>query len=191
MEKIKEPAMLLSLVNSFGLVGLTAYCYKQLEAQRLELMIVTKNLSAIANKLTQMEKGERDKVEIYHSLNDQIKNVSEQVQNMPSINEIENFEEDFQEIVAVLQENNISVERPSQMQRYRRSGDRRSSQRNFVAEDRYNSSGKRSVSNSRSNTIDEMKLLKRRGRGIQENRTEPGNFDDDVDLINLARQQTR
>lgn len=125
MEKLKDPAMLLSVANSIGLIGTTAYFYKQLEAIRLDMVKMSQTLTGVLRKISEMEKGEQNKSEALHVLNDQIKRINDQIDELPSFDAIDNMDIDLSEIIAVLEENNIPVERPSQLQRTRRSGDRR------------------------------------------------------------------
>lgn len=191
MEKLKDPAMLLSVANSIGIVGITAYFYKQLEAQRVDLIKLSTTLTALTRKVAEMEKGEQNKGEVLHSLNNQIKEINQQVEDMASFGDIDNFDIDINEIIAVLEENNIAINRPSQSGRYRRSGDRRPPRRQDD-EDRYSTSSRRATvrSSERGNTRDEIRGQPQRRdvRSRQEQRGEPSNYEDD-DLINQVRLQ--
>ena len=210
MEKLKDPAMLLSVANSIGIVGITAYFYKQLEAQRLDLIKLSQTLTAVTRKVAEMEKGEQNKGEALHALNNQIKEVNQQLENMPSFDPIDNFDLDLNEIITVLEENNILIDRPSQVVRPRRSGDRRSTPRHQDEDDRQSTSSRRATvrSGDRSSTRDEGRTSARDDarappprrdtnrdfRPRQESRQEPrpesgNNYDDDIDLISQVRQQ--
>lgn len=125
MEKLKDPAMLLSVANTIGLVGTTAYFYKQLEAIRLDMIKMSQTITGVVRKLAEIEKGEQHKGEVLHTLNDQIKRINQQIEELPSFDSIDNLDVDMNELVATLEEHNIIIERPSQVQRPRRSGDRR------------------------------------------------------------------
>lgn len=205
MEKLKEPSMLLSVANSIGIVGITAYFYKQIEAQRLDLIKMSQTLTVIARKLAEMEKGEQHKGEALHTLNDQIKTINQQLENMPSFDTFNNMDDDVSEIIAVLEENNIPVDRPSQTVRSRRNGDRKHGSRRTDEDDRMSSSSRRSNIRSsdrsymkeegRASARDDIRPSSRRdtsrdNRPRQELRQEPC-YDDDNDLINQVRQQTR
>lgn len=207
MEKLKDPSMLLSVANSIGIVGITAYFYKQIEAQRLDLIKMSQTLSAITRKLTEMEKGEQNKGEVLHTLNDQIKTINQQLENMPSFDTFNNVDDDLSEIIAVLEENNIPVNRPSQIVRSRRNGDRRHGSRRMDEDDRMGSSSRRSSMRSsdrsytreegRASARDDIRASSRRDTSRdnrqrpeprQEPRPEP-NYDDDNDIISQVRQQ--
>lgn len=127
MEKLKDAAMLLSIANSIGLVGTTAYFYKQIEAVRLDMVKMSQTMTGVLRKLSEMEKGDQHKTEALHALNDQIKRINDQIDDLPSFDSMDNIDLDLTEIIAVLEDNNIQVDRPS-LQTYgrgRRSGDRR------------------------------------------------------------------
>lgn len=125
MEKFKDPAMLLSVANSIGIVGTTAYFYKQLESVRTDLMRTSQAIVALTRKLGEMEKADQHQSETLRQVNEQIKRINETLADMPSFDNIADVESDLSEIVAVLDENSIIVERPSQLGRQIRSGDRR------------------------------------------------------------------
>jgi cell fate (sporulation/competence/biofilm development) regulator YmcA (YheA/YmcA/DUF963 family) len=211
MEKFKDPAMLLSVANSIALVGTTAYFYKQLEATRLDLGKVAQTLQGVLRKLSEMEKNEQHKGEALHTLNDQIKRINEQLEEMPSLNETDNMDMDLSEIIAVLSENSIVVERPSQVGRYsRRSGDRKQSRRDSDVEERdrrdVGRRPARAVDNAR--TVDSTRSSRVESTHDRERTTQPArpapsarqqpaptqSYDnnDDTDLIGeVRRQQTR
>jgi TolA-binding protein len=219
MEKLKDPAMLLSVANSIGLVGTTAYFYKQLEAIRLDMVKMSQTLTGVLRKLSEMEKGEQHKGEALHTLNDQIKHINEQIEELPSFDTVDNIDFDLSEIITVLEEHNIRVERPSQQQRPRRSGDRRvSSRRDTDMDDRRDISSRRvtvrSSDRSRSDTsrdsdarvpvrqpvrepvresVREPVRESRAQQSRSESRLEPAtSYEDDADLIGeVRRQQTR
>lgn len=202
MEKLKEPAMLLSVANSIGLVGTTAYFYKQLEVVRVDMIKMSQTLQSVLRKLSDMDKAEQNKGEALHILNDQIKRINDQLEDMPSINEIDGVDLDLSEIVSVLSENNIQVERPSQNIRHtRRSGDRKH-RKEVEVEDRDrrkpgrgpSESGRTARSDSsrdyEKQTHRSANMPTREVRGGQ-HRQEP-THDDDEDIIGeVRRQQTR
>jgi len=127
MEKIKDPAMLLSMTNSFGIVGIAAYFYKQLEAQRNDMLKISQTLGAVVKKLSDIEKGDQNKSETLHVLNEQIKQINDQMEDLPSYDMFSDMDLDLSEIVSTLDEANITVERPSQRtQRRSKPSDRKS-----------------------------------------------------------------
>lgn len=187
MDKLKDPSMVLSVANSAGLVGITAYFYKQLEAQRLDMIKMQQTIQGLLRKLSEIEKGEQNKSETLHLLNDQIKKLNEQVEDMPSLTDTENLDLDIDEITNVLSENNITIERPSQKVRYKKKSNKYS---DFEDRDRKEvsrgySRGKESHKSSRNETKQES---------VKSVRTThpPQSYEDDSDLIGeVRRQQTR
>ena len=170
--------MLLSVANSVGLVGITAYFYKQLEAQRLDLIKISQTLTAVTRKVAEMEKGEQNKGEALHALNNQIKEVTQRIENMPTFDPVDNLDVDLDEIIYALEENNIRVDRPSQVVRPRRGGDRRGTGRRQEEDDRPSSYGRRATARSseRSSTRDEGRFSGRdesRFSGRDESRVAP------------------
>lgn len=192
MDKFKDPAMLLSIVNSMGLVGTTVYFYKQLEALRLDLTKLSQTMTGALRKIGEMEKGEQHNTEALHALNDQIKRINDQIEDIPSFESVDNADLDIAEIVAVLEDNNIQVERPSQRiySRGRRSGDRRAPPKHseIELEDRRDvrRPPKQRLETSRPSTRDQSRDTQRTATP----RTEPvPSFEDDSDLIGEVRRQ--
>ena len=182
MEKLKDPAMLLAVANSIGIVGTTAYFYKQLEAMRLDMVKMSQTLTGVIKKLSEIDKGSQSRDEALHLLGDQMKRINQHLEDVPSFENLENIEMDLNEIVTVLEENEIPVERPSQLPTYgrRRSGDRRSSNR------------------PRNDETDDRRVLDTSGRRVATRSTGFGSSDrsrdersrSDRDLENM-REQTR
>ena len=201
MEKLKDPAMLLSVANSIGLVGSTAYFYKQLEAIRLDMVKMSQTLTAVLRKVAEIEKGEQHKSETVHALGDQIKRLNEQIERLPSFGDFDNIDLDLTEIVDVLMENNISIERPSQASRGRRSGDRRDSRREPSVERRYDRNPRTPMTRSRPDTTrdsDTRAQSARTPRNPRDQRpqtvkqdTRDVSYDDDLDLIGEVRRQAQ
>lgn len=175
MEKLKDPAMLLSVANSIGLVGTTAYFYKQIESIRLDMVKMGQTLTGVIRKLGEMEKGEQHKSEALHTLNDQLKRINEQIDDLPSFDNIDHLDLDLTEIIAVLEEHNISIERPSQ-QRSRRSGDRRAP-------------GPSYISNRRDSDVDDRREPTR--RFTPRNRSETSRDQDGRSCRPSSRDSTR
>jgi TolA-binding protein len=211
MEKLKDPAMILAITANIGVVGTSAYFYKQLEAIRADLVKMSQTLTGVVRKLAEMEKGDQHKGEALHTLNDQVKNINQAIEDLPSFESIDNLDIDLNEIIAVLEENNIPIERPSQARRIR-SGDRRDRpRRSNVMDDqmeavRPESSARRNTSRTsdRSRTDDRMRSddvrtpsrreTMRQPQSRMDPRTEPAQSydEDDRDLIDIIRrQQTR
>ena len=209
MDKLKDPAMILAVTANIGVVGTSAYFYKQLESMRADIIKLSQTVNGLVRKSTEIEKGDQNKAEALYALNDQIKRINQVVDDF-SLTE-ENIGTDLEEIIAVLGENNIQVERPSQAGRRLRSGDRRDRPRRGEEEER-SRGDRRSLSRNmdRSRTADmsrsdDMRSSRRSdsfrndtsryesSRQTQA-RTEPQiEYEDteDLDLIDTVRRQTR
>lgn len=129
MEKLKDPAMVLSVTNSIAVVGTTVYFYKQLETIRLDLFKMSQTLQGVLRKIAEEEKKGQQNGEALHLLNEQIKRVEAQIEDIPSFVDVDNIDADVSEIIATLGDSNIPVERPSRAARYIPSGDRRPNHR--------------------------------------------------------------
>lgn len=193
MEKIKDPAMLLAIVNSVGLVGTTAYFYKQLESIRADMVKFSQTLTGVLRKLSEIEKGDQHKNEALHTLNDQVKRINEQIEDLPTFDAMDNMDMDLSELVAVLEENNIQVDRPSQEKVKSKRGGRHK-RKNSDFEDRRRVPRSRDF-DSRSSRLSSRDSTRDSSRDhrVQLSRTEPAmSYEDDADLIGeVRRQQTR
>jgi len=111
MEALKDKAMYLTVANSVGLFGATTYFYRQLETMKLDMVKISQTLTGIVRKLSEIEKGDQNKTEALHTLNEQIKRMNDELESIQLIDIIDN---DIEELVNVLQDNNINFDRPSQ-----------------------------------------------------------------------------
>jgi len=111
MEALKDKAMYLTVANSVGLFGATTYFYRQLETMKLDMVKISQTLTGIVIKLSEIEKGDQNKTEALHTLNEQIKRMNDELESIQLIDIIDN---DIDELVNVLQDNNINFDRPSQ-----------------------------------------------------------------------------
>ena len=192
MEKLKDPAMLLSVANSIGLVGTTAYFYKQLESVRIDMVKMADSLKAIARKMSEMEKGDQHKNDALHTLNDQVKRIDELVQELPSFEAMDNVDLDLSELYTVLEDNNIVIERPSLQPTYgrgRKGGDRRVPRR--MESDTEDRRDIRRVPKALPETRPRPRDSGREStRDTRNPRTEPvSSYNDDSDLIEQVRRQ--
>lgn len=202
MDKLKDPAMILAVTANIGVVGTSAYFYKQIEAIRADLIKMSQTLTGVVRKIAEIEKGDQNKGEALHTLSDQIKRINQSIDELPSFDSIdelfENLDLDVNEIVSVMQNNGTEIERPSQSQRRIRNGDRRDRPRRPTEADSF-------VSRSTVRTTDrvrdrirpsEIKTPSRRDTGrFAQTRSDPrmdpaGSSDDDErDLIDMIRRQ--
>jgi TolA-binding protein len=205
MEKLKDPAMMLSVANTVGLVGTTVYFYKQHEAIRLDMIKMSQTLQGVLRKIAEMEKGEQHKGEALHTLNDQIKRINDEIEDISQLGDVENLKMDLSEVVAVLSENNINVERPSETTRYtRRSGDRKASRRDSDVDERDRREQTRRPNQRASESskpeinrdVERDRTQSKRSSSVREPRSSQQTSslyeEDDADLIGeVRRQQTR
>lgn len=109
MDKIKDSSMLLSIINSVGLVGITFYFYKQLESIRSDLFRVTQTLSGVVKKVTDLDKINQSENEMLRNLNRQIKKINQKIEEIPSLDSIDDLKLDINEIFKTLENNDIIV----------------------------------------------------------------------------------
>lgn len=109
MDKIKDSSMLLSIINSVGLVGITFYFYKQLESIRSDLFRVTQTLSGVVKKVTELDKINQSENEMLRNLNRQIKKINQKIEEIPSLDSIDDLKLDINEIFKTLENNDIIV----------------------------------------------------------------------------------
>ena len=140
--------------------------------------------------------------------NDQIRQINDQIIDLPSFDNIDNIDLDLSEIIAVLQDNNIAIERPSLNQRPIRSGDRRGPpprrqlSDHDVSDRRDTSVRKPLPRTQRSDTSRDVEARPSvrqpvrepvrepaRESRLQQSRTEPTGYEDDTDLIGEVRRQ--
>jgi hypothetical protein len=60
MDKVKEPAMVLSAINSVALVGAISYFYKQQQEARQDITKLGKTLDSVLRVLTETQKGGKE-----------------------------------------------------------------------------------------------------------------------------------
>jgi len=189
MEKIKDPAMILSITNSVGLVGVTAYFYKRLE--KLEQMEkdnlkLTEMLKTIVGKLNNTDKDNQQKMEALHALNQQVKALTQKVDDLP----LDDIDDDLAEVVSVLAEKDIFVDLPSQIppppptRRQAHSNNKKDNVRGNSS----NNSGRNSFKGDSSRDSQRQNhTAAKASRAVRE----PVTNDDDTDLINAVRTQGR
>jgi septal ring factor EnvC (AmiA/AmiB activator) len=92
MEALKDKAMYLTVANSVGLFGATTYFYKQLETMRSDMVKISQTLTGIVRKLAELEKGNQNKTEALHTLNEQIKRMNDELESIQLIDIIDGKE---------------------------------------------------------------------------------------------------
>lgn len=192
MDKAKDPAMILSVVDLMGLVGATYYFYKANEDLELKITGQQKVIAGLVQRLTNLEKLQQHKNEGLTTLNDKIKELGETVDLLPSLDYIDTIGEDITEIAAVLQDNNINLELPSQIARSHISN-RRSTRDTRDTEYNRSTIGKRGVVRSSRDTDSRprgsrgaVKIDQREARVQTAGHYEE---EEDADLIENVRRQ--
>lgn len=110
MEMLKEPRNALATANLIGLIGSTAYFYKQMEVFRLDMIRLNDTLANVVHKITELEKRDGDKVDTLRSLSTQIKQLGERMEQVPSLRSVKNIENDLFDIVHSLESKGIEIE---------------------------------------------------------------------------------
>lgn len=198
MDKVKDPAMMLSIANTVGLVGTAAYLYKQMEAMRADQIKITQTLQGVITKLAEIDKDDRNKREALHALSNQLKDMNEQMEETPTLTDIDSVDMDLSALFVALTDNNIEVERPSQKYPVRRPVERKSRYEVEDSRDRRSrdrrESGRLSRPESFRDPVDRPVERPSRPTG-QRRETKPQtrpnyNNDDDNLLISSVRDQT-
>jgi cell fate (sporulation/competence/biofilm development) regulator YmcA (YheA/YmcA/DUF963 family) len=112
MEKIKDPAMLTAASALTLSVGSSFYFYKQFEAVRADLNTISTTVSNMGHKVSEMAKGDQNRNEALRALSEQIRLINQRIEQLPSLDAIEEIHNDVEEITAALQEHNIEVVLP-------------------------------------------------------------------------------
>lgn len=197
MDKLKDPAMALSLANTAGLVGVTAYFYKQMEAMRADMIKVSQTLGGVVKKVTEMEKGDQNQREALHTLNNQIKDMTASLKEMPSINDFEDLNYDMQEVMDVLAESGMSLDFPSETRtpkvRRQKSSSRSSSRNRHRVPSPVSARPVRARrghedSSERSSSRNRRTQTRRPVVAPERSRSSSDEDDDDEDLINQVRK---
>ena len=110
MEMLKDPRNAVATANLVGLIGSTAYFYKQMEAVRLDMIKINETLAAVVRKITEMEKKDSGRADILKTVTDQLKQFNERLEKVPTMNVVHSLEKDLTEIVESLGSNGIEVE---------------------------------------------------------------------------------
>ena len=193
MEKLKDNAMYLTVVNSVGLFGATTYFYKQLETMRSDMVKISQTLTGIVRKLAELEKGNQNKTEALHTLNEHVKRMNDALNDIPQIDKIE---EDLDEIVNVLTEHNIEVDRPSlhnKKQQNKNQGYRRDRDREM--EDRKDGSNRKKMNKDKPREVLKERVSEKYVPYKKETRTQVQYEEDEeadtYDIIGDARRQVK
>lgn len=125
MDKLKDPALVVSVVDLVGLIGLAGYFYKQNEYLKEDILKISNSLDATISKLREIEKKNDVTCEGLQLLNDQVKTTKHNMNNSPNYTDIDNIENNIENIMRGLKDNNINVESTMPMDRSRMMSGRR------------------------------------------------------------------
>jgi len=117
MDKVKEPAMALSLINSTALVGSMYYIYQKILKIEADQGEIVKSVQHLSQKLGKYEKSSTHKDEEIKDIRKDLDTILESVDNYALREEVENMDRDLDAFVTQLTDNEslkIELERPSQ-----------------------------------------------------------------------------
>lgn len=121
MEKFKDPAMLVALMDFLAIAGTSVYFNKELEKFRTDRQKDTQTLTSLSRQMGEMFKSSQGYMEELSHIKEDVKEIKEQLNELPSAQDMQDLDQDLDEIVSAMNEADIPVDRPSK----RRSGDRR------------------------------------------------------------------
>jgi len=116
MDKLKDPAMLLSVINTVGLLGETFYFYKQVEAIHEDIAKLNTNVTKLVTTMADIKKLHLTTKEQNELLTSQVNQINNTVNNLSSLTD------DVTDIIETLYDHDIEI---VQSDRSHRSGDRR------------------------------------------------------------------
>lgn len=105
MEKLKQPEMFLSVVNSAGIAGLAIYFHKQLELIRAGHEKLFEFQVNLKKKLDALEKSSETGKEVIKNLNMQVKTINDELFS------IQDVLTDVDDIIETLKDHDIEVEK--------------------------------------------------------------------------------
>jgi cell fate (sporulation/competence/biofilm development) regulator YmcA (YheA/YmcA/DUF963 family) len=177
MDKIKDPAMVLSTTSLIGLIGTTTYFFQQISTIKSDMLKMSDALTKLAIQVRELHNGDEHKNEALQMLGEQVKSINQKIELLPSIDDIQDISEDLEGIVETLQDNNIEATLQSQQPKKRRNKNSFGSTRDrsyTKSKDEWSrNSGKR----SRIETLQKQ--------------IENEDIEEEVDLIEAVRRQTR
>ena len=109
MEKFKDPAMLLSTANTLAIAGSTWYFYKQIEELKGNLQKIGDALTKVIGTVGTLSKNDAQQKEMLRLLGDQVQTISRSLEELPSLENLDNINSNVSEIVEALSENGIEL----------------------------------------------------------------------------------
>lgn len=116
--------MILSIANTVGIIGVGVYTYRQIATVQAELVELTKHLTNVAKRVGELEAmGQRlgDLARVVGELNNNLGQLTAQVDEAPTAEDVDYLAEDVEAIIAAVAENGITVERSEPPRRDSRS----------------------------------------------------------------------
>lgn len=114
MEKIKDPINLLTIINSFGLVGIFLYFYKQNEAIKSDMQKMHDTLKNVSNLVKELKLGQSTTQEEIKAIDEKILSMQSELDNLLSNDNLEATTLDIEELAKILGETtNKEIELPS------------------------------------------------------------------------------
>lgn len=128
MESAKQPATIISLANSIGLVGVTVYFYKQLALMQVQLAQLNTHVSTAIKELDALKKTGPHIQQLGQAigeLNTGLGKIDALVKTLPVMDDIDVLGDDVDNVIQTLEQSGITVERGSSSRsRCSRSGHR-------------------------------------------------------------------
>jgi len=193
MDKIKEHSSYVTMANTVGIISSAVYFQRQLDVVKADMKKSSQTLTGIVRKLAEIEKGDQNKTEALHTLNEHVKRMNDALNDIPQIDKIE---EDLDEIVNVLTEHNIEVDRPSlhnKKQQNKNQGYRRDRDREM--EDRKDGSNRKKVNKDKPKEVLKERASEKYVPYKKETRTQVQYEEDEeadtYDIIGDARRQVK
>jgi hypothetical protein len=120
MEKIKDPAFLLSTIDAIGLVGATYYFYKQNESMREDMKKMSQSIAGILKKVSELDKNTQQHAEALRAINEQIKPINEQMKQFSqTVEDVSCMDEELEFITVALGKHNILEEDIKRINQYK------------------------------------------------------------------------
>lgn len=130
MEKVKDPAMMLGIANSVGLVGGMVYFYREIQAIRADQAKLSQAVNKLVKSVGDLEKNEQNRLETIKSVSSQVKEIDKVLDCMPTNEELEEMESNLSAVVHALEQSDLKLDIPHSTprkpdKRSRRDDDRR------------------------------------------------------------------
>jgi hypothetical protein len=191
MDKMKEHSSYVTMANTVGIISSAVYFQRQLDVVKADMKKSTLTLTGIVRKLAEIEKGDQNKTEALHTLNEHVKRMNDALNDIPQIDKIE---EDLDEIVNVLTEHNIEVDRPS-LHNKKQQNKNQGYRRDREMEDRKDGSNRKKVNKDKPREVLKERASEKYVPYKKETRTQVKYEEDEeadtYDIIGDARRQVK